>query len=114
MASSKNSQTCPPLPERDRSKAAGRSMRRHVSRKARCILLPMRLVEIGGQEEAGLVPQHRVDAHDEIAAVVILAGKMPANHVVGDGQKTAVRAIGAFDPGLLAHARTHSLAQAGG
>ena len=104
MASSKNSQTCPPLPERDRSRAAGRFMRRHVSRMARRILLPMRLVEIGRQEEAGLVLKHRVDAHDEITAGIILAGKMPANHIVGDGKEAAMRAFGALDLGLLAQA----------
>ena len=70
-----------------------------------CIFLPMRLVEIGGQEEAGLVLKHRIDAHDEIAAVVISAREMPANHFVGDGKEAAMRAVGALDLGLLAQAR---------
>jgi hypothetical protein len=34
-----------------------------------------------GQEKAGLIQKHRVDAHDEIASVVIAAGEMPANSI---------------------------------
>ena len=68
------------------------------------ILLPLRLVEIGRQEEAGFVLEHRVDAHDEVAAGVVLARKMPADHFVGDGQETVMRTGGAFDLGLLAQA----------
>ena len=105
---------CPPLPDRDRSRAAGKFMPRHVSRTACGVFPPMRLVEIGRQEEAGFVRQHRIDAHDEIAAVVVLAGQMPANHFVGYGQKSPVWTLGALDSGLFAHARTHSLAHAGG
>ena len=83
---------------------------RHVHAAARIqdgprIFPPMRLVEIGSQEEAGLVLQHGVDAHHEITARIISAGKVPADGIVGDGQEVALRAVGALDLGLLAHAR---------
>ena len=45
-----------------------------------------------------------MDAHDEIATVVIPAGKMPADYLVCNGEKTAAWAFGALDPGLLAEA----------
>ena len=64
----------------------------------------MCLVKIGRQEEAGLIQEHRIDAHDEVAAVVILAGEVPANDIVGDREKTAVGAVVTLDPGLLADA----------
>ena len=72
---SKNSQTCPPLPDRDRSRAAGKFSRRHVSRTAAASSRQCGLVEVGRQEEAGFVPQHGINAHDEVAAVVVLARK---------------------------------------
>ena len=93
MASAKKSQTCPPLPERDRSKAAGQVHAAACLQEGADVFLPMGLVEIGRQEEAGLVLEHGVDAHDEIAAGVVLAGEVPANHVVGDGQEAAIRAL---------------------
>lgn len=39
----------------------------------RHVLLPILLVEIGRQEEALLVPQHRIDAHHEITAGIVAA-----------------------------------------
>ena len=83
MASSKKSQTCPPRPERDRSSAAGRSRRRQRLEKRRGILAPAGLVEVDGEEEARLVQEHRVDARDEGLPVVVVAGQVPANDVVG-------------------------------
>ena len=69
-----------------------------------CIFLPMCLIEIGCQEEAGLVLKHGVHAHDEITAIIVSAREVPVNHFVGDGKKAAMRASGAFDLGLLAQA----------
>ncbi len=71
----------------------------------RRIFLPMRLVEIGRQEETCLVAQHRIDAHDEVPPGAILARKMPTNCFIGDGKEASLRAIGALDLGLLADAR---------
>ena len=68
------------------------------------VLLPLRLIQIGRQEEAGLIPEHRVNAHDEVAPGVVMAGKMPAYHLIRHGQEMLIRASGAFDPGLLAQA----------
>ena len=53
------------------------------------ILLPLRFVQVGREEEAGFIPQQRVNAHDEVSAEVVVAGKMPANNLVRDGQKSA-------------------------
>ena len=70
----------------------------------------MGLVEIGCQEETGLVAQHWVNAHDEIAVLVIAARKVPTDCIVCDGKKAALRAIGAFD---YYKPEAHSLAHAG-
>ena len=77
------------------------------------ILLPLRLVQVGRQEEAGFIPEQRVNAHDEVAPGVVVAGKMPANDLVGDGQEVLIRTCGAFDPGLLAQARRPFVATRG-
>ena len=66
--------------------------------------MPACLVKIGCQEETGFIQQHRIDTHDEIAAVTILARKMLANHLIGNGKKLAMLAAPAFDSGFLAHA----------
>ena len=66
------------------------------------ILTSVCLVEIGCQEEAGFVLEHGIDSHDEIATVVILAGKMPADRLIRDRKEAAARAFGALDPGFLA------------
>ena len=70
------------------------------------ILLPLRLVEVGRQEEAGFVPKQWVNAHDEVAPGVVVAGKVPANDLVRHRQEVLVRTSGAFDSGLLAQARS--------
>ena len=62
----------------------------------------MLLVQIHGQEEAGFVPEHRIDTHDEGAAIIIPAGKMPANHLMSDWEKTTMGTFGTLDPGLFA------------
>src|SRR5271170_850285 len=68
------------------------------------ILLPAFLIKISGQKKASLIQKHRVNAHDEIPAILVLTDKMPANHIVGDWQKTAVWALGTFDLRLLTQA----------
>ena len=68
------------------------------------IFLPVCFVEISSQEETGFVQQHWVDAHDKIPSIVVLTGEMPANHVVGHGEQTAVWALGALDTRLLTEA----------
>lgn len=70
-----------------------------------CVFPPGSLVEISGKEEAGLVLENRVDTGDEWLAGIIASGKVPPNHVVGDREESAVRAIRAFDARLLADAR---------
>ena len=114
IACSKNSQMCPPLPERDRSRAAARFSRRQVSQYRLRILLPLRLVQIGGKEEAGFIPEQRVNAHDEVAPGVVVAGKMPANNLVRDGQEMLIQTGRAFDPWASRTSPvTHSLPHAG-
>jgi len=55
-------------------------------------------VKVASQEETGLIQQHRINAHDETTALVVLTRQMPANHLVGYGKKTLVGAVGTFDP----------------
>ena len=114
IACSKNSQMCPPLPERDRSRAAARFQPTTRFQHRLGILLPLRFVQVGREEKAGFIPQQRVNAHDEVPPGVIAAGKMPANDLVRDGQENA-------DCGQAAHLilgfshkpGAHSLPQAG-
>ena len=74
-----------------------------LEKRAR-ILTPVRSVQIDRDEKARLIRQHRIHAQPEVAALRIAARQMPADDLVGDRQKTAVGAIRAFDPRLLAHA----------
>ncbi len=78
-----------------------------------CISFPSSLVEIDGQEVAGLVEQHRIDADDKRLITRVSPGQMPSNDIVGDREETAVRTHRALDPGLLADA-LHPLVRAGG
>ena len=79
----------------------------------RSIVGPRLAVEIHRQKVAGLVEQHRIDAHDERLAAVVHTGQVPANHVIVHRQKAAAGAFSAFDPGLFANPR-HPLVGAGG
>jgi len=47
---------------------------------------------------------HRINAHDEIMAMVVLTPQMPANYIVTYGKKTLVGALGTFDPWFFADA----------
>ena len=67
-----------------------------------CILLPRCFVKIGGQKETGLIPKHRIDAHDEFPTLVVLAAQVPTNYFVGNGKKVLVRTFGALDSRFLA------------
>lgn len=56
------------------------------------VVLPVRLVEVDGEDEARFVEQQRIDAGDEHLPLGVDSGKMPANDVVGEGQEAAVGA----------------------
>lgn len=71
------------------------------------------LVEVDGHEPAGLVGQQGIDAHGEVRAVGIPAAEMPADDFIGHRYEGAMGALPALDPGLVADAGAHSLAQAG-
>ena len=71
--------------------------------KRGCILLPRCFVKIGGQEETGFIPKHRIDTYHEFPGLVVLAAEMPPNHVVGYGKKTLMRTFGTFDSRFLAN-----------
>ncbi len=77
------------------ARAAGVDERRHV-------LLPPVLVEVDSQEEAGLVPQHRVDTCHEGVAGVVVARQVPPDDVVGDGKEAPVGTVATLDTRLLA------------
>ena len=55
IASSKNIQICPPFPDRDRSRAAGTSVRRARFEDCPRVFLPVDLVKVNRKEEAGFV-----------------------------------------------------------
>ena len=65
----------------------------------------MCLVKINCQEETGLVPQHRVNTHNEIAASLIPAREMPTNDFLGHRKETTLGAIDTLNSGLLAYPR---------
>ena len=93
MASAKNQPDVPAV-ARSRSFQGSRQVQTAARLQDGCgVFPPMGLVEIGRQEEAGFVLEHGIDAHDEIAAVVVVARQVPANHLVGDRQEAAVRDI---------------------
>mgnify|MGYP003339919884 CR=1 FL=1 len=78
----------------------------------RRVVLPVGLVEVGGEEVARFVWEQRVHAGDERLVMLVFAREMPANHVIRYGQKATVRALGALDPRLFADA-TDPLVRAG-
>jgi hypothetical protein len=91
-ACSKNSHTCPPRPERERSRAAVRSRRRQPCTKATESDSHPALSKSTARKVAGLVTQHRVDASDERLITDVSPGQMPPNDIVGDREEAAVRA----------------------
>ena len=77
------------------------------------IFLPVRLVEVDGQEEARLIQEQRVNARDEGLTVTILAGQVPSDDLVGDGEKSTMGTLRALDTRLFADA-SHPLVGARG
>jgi hypothetical protein len=75
--------------------------------------LPTLFVQIDGEEEAGLVEEHWVDAGDERVSLGVFPGKVPADDFVGDGEEALVWALAAFDPGFLANAADPFVAAGG-
>ena len=66
---------------------------------------PRVLVEVDGQEPAGLVAQQRIDAHGEVLAVRVPAAEMSADDFISHRYEGAVRTLPALDPRLVADAR---------
>jgi hypothetical protein len=62
------------------------------------VSLPVALVEVGGEEPAGLVFEKRVDARDQLALQVI------PDDLIGHRQERLVRTLAAFHARLLADA----------
>ena len=81
--------------------------------KSRNIVAPPRFVEINSEEEAGLVLQQRIDAGDKWLSAGVMAGQMPANHVVGHRQEAAVGTLSALDTRFLADT-THPFVRTSG
>jgi hypothetical protein len=72
-----------------------------------CIFLPGSLVQIDSQEPAGLIEQHGVKAHREVASGPVLrihSQEMVPHHLVRDGREVTMSAIIASRSGLLADA----------
>lgn len=72
--------------------------------KGRRIRLPTCLIEVNGEEEAGFVEEHRIDARDKWLIRVVSARQMAANDIVGDRQESTMRAFRALDARLFADA----------
>jgi len=114
ITSSKKIQICAPLPERERSIAAGNVEVPACFQKGRYVLAPPCLVEIDAEEKAGLVKEHRINAHDEVFAITVFAAEVPPDRFNPSRQEIA-------DAGQSLHLilgfsqipRTHSLPQAG-
>lgn len=66
-----------------------------------------------GEEETSLIRKHRRDSGDEVFAMVVLSGKVPADHFIGDREEGAMRAVRALDSGLFADA-AHPFVATGG
>jgi hypothetical protein len=49
-------------------------------------LAPCGLVKIGGEEGTGFVQKHRINAHDETTAPVVLTRQVPADYLVNARQ----------------------------
>ena len=77
------------------------------------VAVPGLLVEVDGQEPAGLVGQHGVYADGEVASVRTPALEVAGDHLGGHRYERLVRALAALDPGLVADSR-HPLVGAGG
>ncbi|MFH0880821.1 MAG: hypothetical protein V2A34_13985 [Lentisphaerota bacterium] len=66
------------------------------------IFTPIFLVEVGGQEEAGLILQHGVDTHNKLTARLIPARKMMHYGFIGYGKESPVGAVGASNLAFVA------------
>lgn len=71
------------------------------------ILLPSRLVEIGGKKPAALVGEHRVDP-DHVTSL-----QMVENDFLGYRNERLFRALAAFDPGFVAQTTNPFVAACG-
>ena len=92
------------MPDRERSRATGNANRLAGLPQGPGIVLPGIAIKIDGQQITGFVREQGIQAHDELAAQVIPAGQVLANHVVGDRQEAPIWTFEAFDAGLLAQA----------
>ena len=66
------------------------------------ILGPGGAIEPGGEEPAGLIPQHRIHREGEGASEPVASLQMPADPLVGHRQEPLVRAIKTADPRFVA------------
>src|SRR6185437_2514771 len=69
------------------------------------ILFPGRFVKICCEKEAGLIKQHRIDSCHERSAALVLSAKVPADHVISDRIKAAMRTLRTFNSRLFANSR---------
>jgi hypothetical protein len=68
------------------------------------MFVPICLVQVDRQEEASFVAEQGIDAHDEFAAVVIVASEMPTNIIIGQRKEPLVLTQCTLDAGLFADA----------
>ena len=72
--------------------------------KRPCVIRPRLLVEIGGEEPAGLVGKQGINARDEIAGARVAAAQVPFDDLVRRRYERLMRTFAAFDLGLAADA----------
>src|ERR1700730_17187356 len=65
--------------------------------KRASVFAPPPFIEVDCQEETGLVLQHRIDAHDEILALIVVAGEVPEDCLVRNSEKALTQTIAALD-----------------
>jgi hypothetical protein len=71
--------------------------------KCLCVLSPGPLIEVDYQTKTGFVLKHRINAHDKILAVIVVAQEMTPDRIVRDREKSLVSAITTFNPRLLTY-----------
>lgn len=97
--SAKNIQTWPPLPDLDRSSAAGTPFARQVSSSA-LASCPAGFVKIDCQKPDCMISQHQIDTRHETAASSITAAQMPDNDIIVNRNEFLMGAVAAFDLGF--------------
>lgn len=61
------------------------------------VFQPSLLIEIRGKKVAGFIKKHRVHARDEITTILVSAGEMQGDDLIGHGEELTARALDTLD-----------------